>query len=164
MSERTYGFTKSGKPIDDEMIQELADEAERGYRSGQLEGHRRGPGRPPLGDAAKSVESVRLDPDLQVETIRKAVAEGVTVSELIRRALRQYLRSGRRPDHDLTLSRERDRSMRAKGGEVQMATSKSDASKAAKLLANPKTPKAVKSVAASDLAQTKGAKKSTKKK
>lgn len=91
MSERTYGFTKSGKPIDDEMIQELADEAERGYKSGQLERHRRGPGRPPIGDAAKSVESVRLDPDLHVEFIRKAVAEGVTVSEFIRRALSQYL-------------------------------------------------------------------------
>lgn len=37
-----------------------------------------------------------------------------------------------------------------------MATSKSDASKAAKLLANPKTPKVVKSVAGSDLAQAKG--------
>jgi hypothetical protein len=37
-----------------------------------------------------------------------------------------------------------------------MGTSKSDASKAGKLLGNPKTPKAVKSVAASDLAQAKG--------
>jgi hypothetical protein len=37
-----------------------------------------------------------------------------------------------------------------------MATSKSDASKASKLLSNPKTPKNVKSVAGSDLAQTKG--------
>ena len=36
-----------------------------------------------------------------------------------------------------------------------MATSKKDASLASKLLSNPKTPKAVKSVAASDLAQTK---------
>jgi len=36
-----------------------------------------------------------------------------------------------------------------------MATSKQDASKAGKLLANPKTPKPVKSVAASDLAQRK---------
>jgi hypothetical protein len=34
-----------------------------------------------------------------------------------------------------------------------MTTGKSDASKAGKLLANPKTPKGVKSVAASDLAQ-----------
>ncbi len=37
-----------------------------------------------------------------------------------------------------------------------MATSKKDASKAGKLLSNPKTPKNVKSVAGSDLAQAKG--------
>lgn len=36
-----------------------------------------------------------------------------------------------------------------------MPTSKGDASKAGKLLSNPKTPKPVKSVAASDLAQAK---------
>lgn len=40
-----------------------------------------------------------------------------------------------------------------------MGTSKRDASKAAKLLGNPKTPKAVKSVAGSDLAQAKGSSK-----
>jgi hypothetical protein len=38
---------------------------------------------------------------------------------------------------------------------VKAVTSPKDASKAGKLLANPKTPKQVKSVAASDLAQTK---------
>jgi hypothetical protein len=38
-----------------------------------------------------------------------------------------------------------------------MPTSGKDASKAGKLLSNPKTPKAVKSVAASDLAQRKPA-------
>ncbi len=91
MSERIYGFTKSGKPIDNRLIQELADEAEKGYETGQLKEHRRGPGRPALGEAAKSVESVRLDPALQAETAEKAAAEGVTVSEVIRRALRQYL-------------------------------------------------------------------------
>ena len=37
-----------------------------------------------------------------------------------------------------------------------MATGKGDASKAGKLLSNPTTPKNVKSVAASDLAQAKG--------
>lgn len=36
-----------------------------------------------------------------------------------------------------------------------MATSKNDASKAGKLLQSPKTPKSVKSVAASDLVQAK---------
>lgn len=38
---------------------------------------------------------------------------------------------------------------------MTMATSKKDASKAGKLLQNPKTPKTVKSVAGSDLAQSK---------
>ncbi len=88
-----YGHTKSGEPITDEMIERFAEEAERGYEPGQLKGRRRGPGRPPLGDAAKSVESVRLEPELRDEVARRAQTEGVTVSELIRRALRQYLKS-----------------------------------------------------------------------
>ena len=89
----TYGHTTSGEPITDEMIERFVEEAERGYGHGQLKGRRRGPGRPPLGEAAKSVESVRLDPDLRDEVARRAQTEGVTVSELIRRALRQYLKS-----------------------------------------------------------------------
>jgi CRISPR-associated endonuclease/helicase Cas3 len=92
-AKRTYGHTKAGKPIDDEMIEELAAEAERGYEPGQLRGKPRGRGRPPLGDAAKEVESVRLDPDLRGAAAQRAADEGVTVSELIRRALREYLRS-----------------------------------------------------------------------
>ncbi len=91
--QHTYGHTKSGEPITDEMIERFAEEAERGYEPGQLQGRRRGPGRPPLGDAAKSVESVRLEPELRDEVARRAQTEGVTVSELIRRALRQYLKS-----------------------------------------------------------------------
>ena len=91
--ERVYGLTKTGGPITDEMINELADEAERGYEPGQLEGRRRGRGRPPLGEAAKSVESLRLEPALRDDAARQAEAEGITVSELIRRALRQYLKS-----------------------------------------------------------------------
>ena len=43
-----------------------------------------------------------------------------------------------------------------------MTTSKKDASKAAKLLSNPKTTKSVKSVAGSDLAQAKAKGKKTR--
>lgn len=93
MSGRTYGHTDTGKPITDEMIEELAAEAEQGYQPGQLQGRRRGPGRPPLGAAAKSVESVRLEPALQAAAAQRAADEGVTVSEVVRRALREYLRS-----------------------------------------------------------------------
>ena len=93
MGERTCGATKRGEPIDDAMIQELPDEAEHGNKPGQLQNHRRGPGRRPLGRVAKLVEPVRLEPDLQAGEAEKAAAEGVSVSEVIRRALRLYLRS-----------------------------------------------------------------------
>jgi CRISPR-associated endonuclease/helicase Cas3 len=90
---RIYGHTKSGKPIDDEMIETLADEAERGFTAEQLQHRPRGRGRPPLGKAAKTVESVRLDPALRDEAVRRAADEGISVSEVIRRALRAYLQS-----------------------------------------------------------------------
>ena len=93
MTKRVYGHTKTGKPIDDKMVEDLADEAERGYNPAELRAKPRGRGRPPLGDAAKAVESVRLDPDLRNQTATRAAEEGVTVSEIIRRALRKYLRS-----------------------------------------------------------------------
>jgi len=92
-SKRNYGRTKSGKQITDAMIEQFAEEAERGYQPGQLHGRRRGPGRPPLGDAAKAVESVRLEPTLRAEAAQRAKAEGISLSEVIRRALREYLRS-----------------------------------------------------------------------
>ena len=93
MSKRTYGHTKSGKSIDDEMIEGFVDEAERGYDEQPLRDKPRGRGRPPLGEAAKVVESVRLEADLRAEAEERAAVEGVTTSELIRRALREYLRS-----------------------------------------------------------------------
>ena len=93
MPKRIYGHTKSGKPIDDAMIEAFADEAERGFTAEQLRNRPRGRGRPPLGAAAKTVESVRLDPELRDEAARRAADEGITVSEVIRRALRAYLHS-----------------------------------------------------------------------
>ena len=93
MPKRVYGHTKSGKPIDDAMIETLADEAERGFTAEQLRDRPRGRGRPPLGAAAKTVESVRLDPELRDEASRRAADEGITVSAVIRRALRAYLQT-----------------------------------------------------------------------
>jgi len=93
MPERVYGHTKNGELITEQMIEELAEEAERGYEPGQLRSRRRGPGRPPMGGAAKVVDSVRLEPALRAAAAQRAEEEGTTVSEVIRRALRQYLRS-----------------------------------------------------------------------
>ena len=90
---KTYGQTADGREIDDALVSEPAAEAERGYTPEQLAGKPRGRGRPPLGDRAKTVESVRLDPALHAETIKRADTDGVSVSEVVRRALSQYLRS-----------------------------------------------------------------------
>ncbi len=93
MTNRTYGKTKNGQPIDEAMIETLAEEAGRGYEPGQLLEKPRGRGRPPLGAAAKTVESVRLEPSLRAAAENRAAQEGVTTSEVIRRALREYLRN-----------------------------------------------------------------------
>lgn len=91
MTKRTYGHTKSGTPITDELIEELAEEAEAGYDVDEIIGRRGKRGRPRLGAEPSTVESVRLDPDLKERLLRRAEDEGVSASEVIRDALRQHL-------------------------------------------------------------------------
>ncbi|MDQ3499812.1 MAG: ribbon-helix-helix domain-containing protein [Actinomycetota bacterium] len=91
MSKRTYGHTKSGKPIDDGLVEVLADEAEAGYDIDEVVARRGRRGRPPLGSVPSTIESVRLDPELKERLARRAADEGVTVSEIIRDALRHHL-------------------------------------------------------------------------
>ena len=66
--------------------------AERGYDVEALLRRRAG-GRPPLGSAAASVESVRLDPELKSALLIRAAEEHLSVSEVIRRAIGEYLRA-----------------------------------------------------------------------
>ena len=87
-----HGTTADGAPITDEMVEAMADEAERGYDVEEIGRRRRG-GRPPLGSAASSVESVRLGPDLKRDLLLRAAEEHISVSEAIRRAVGQYLRA-----------------------------------------------------------------------
>ncbi len=91
MTKRTYGHTKSGTPIDDDLINELADQATAGYDVEELIARRGKRGRPRLGAAPSTVESVRLDPELKERLARRAEVEGVPVSEVIREALRHHL-------------------------------------------------------------------------
>lgn len=91
MTKRTYGHTSSGTPIDDELINRLAGEAEAGYNAAEIIARRGRRGRPRLGTAASTVESVRLDPELKERLARRAENEGVPVSEVIRAALRHHL-------------------------------------------------------------------------
>jgi hypothetical protein len=91
MTKRTYGHSKSGKVLDDDAIETLADEAETGYDVAEVIARRGQRGRPRLGVAPSTVESVRLDPELKDLLARRAEQEGVPVSEVIRAALRQHL-------------------------------------------------------------------------
>lgn len=90
MPKKTYGKTQSGQPITDQLIAELADKAEAGYDVDEM--LRRRGGRPPMGSSAASVESVRLDPELSEALREQAQKEGRTNSDVIREALRKYLR------------------------------------------------------------------------
>ena len=85
-----YGHTKSARPITDEEVEKLATEAEAGYDVEQLTARRNKRGRPTIGNAPSSVESVRLDPELRRQLLKRAGADRTTPSELIREALRRY--------------------------------------------------------------------------
>ncbi len=87
-----HGRHKDGTPITDTDIRAMADEAEQGYNVDALVHRRRG-GRPPLGSAAASVEPVRLDPELKRALLLRADQEHVSVSEVIRRAIGEYLQA-----------------------------------------------------------------------
>jgi len=92
MMPKAHGTKKDGTPITDEMIDAMAVEAERGYDVEAIL-HRRPGGRPPMGSSPASVESVRLDPELKRDLLLRAADEGVSVSELIRKALREYVQA-----------------------------------------------------------------------
>ena len=89
---QSYGRTASGKAITDELVEELANKAESGYDVDET--LRRRGGRPPIGSAAASVESVRLDPELRQALAQRAERDHETTSSVIRKALRKYLQVG----------------------------------------------------------------------
>ena len=89
MARKTHGKTASGVPITDEPVAALVEKAEAGYDVDEI--LRRHGGRPPLGSAAASVESVRLDPELREALLGRAQHDQETTSEVIRKALRMYL-------------------------------------------------------------------------
>jgi predicted DNA-binding protein len=91
--DRVFGHTRSGKPITDKEIEVLAAEAEAGYDVDTLLVRRAKRGRPTLGSAPASVESVRLDPEMRDQLLERAKAEGTTTSEVIREALRRFLKA-----------------------------------------------------------------------
>lgn len=92
MKKKTHGTTASGKAITDELVEELAGKAEAGYDVDET--LRRRGGRPPIGSAAASVESVRLDPELREALAQRAERDQETPFSVIREALRKYFQVG----------------------------------------------------------------------
>lgn len=82
------GRTSGGVPVSDDLVEQLADEAEAGYDVPTL--RRRG-GRPPLGSGPAEVVPVRIDPELRAALAARADADATTASEVIRQALRAWL-------------------------------------------------------------------------
>lgn len=79
--------TINGIPVTDEMIQALADEAERGYDVEAL----RKRGRKPKGDGPARVVPVRLDDTLLEALDAQAEREHASRSDVIRAAIRAYV-------------------------------------------------------------------------
>ena len=90
---KVYGHTRSGRPITESDVEDLVAEAEAGYDIEQLIARRGKRGRPALGSAPANVESVRLDPELQQQLVARAREQGTTTSDVIREALRRFLRA-----------------------------------------------------------------------
>jgi hypothetical protein len=89
MARKTYGKTRSGKPITEDLVAEFGQKAEAGFDAEEIV-RRRG-GRRPMGTAAATVESVRLDPELREALAERARRDHESTSAVIRAALRRYL-------------------------------------------------------------------------
>lgn len=88
---KSHGHSKSGVELTPDVLERMSEEAEAGLEVSKL---RRRPGRPPMGSAAAEAMPVRLDPELRRALDERAEADKTTSSEVIREALRQYLKTG----------------------------------------------------------------------
>jgi hypothetical protein len=86
-----YGRSKAGVELTDDVLQRMAEEAEAGLDIAKL---RRRPGRPAMGSGPADTVPVRLDPELRKAVDDRAAADQTTASEVIREALRRYLKAG----------------------------------------------------------------------
>ena len=92
MADKTsYGRTKAGIELTEDVLDRMANEAETGLDVTKL---RRRPGRPAMGSGPADTLPVRLDPELRKAVDARAAAEHTTASDVVREALRQYLKAG----------------------------------------------------------------------
>lgn len=85
----SLGRSKAGVELTGDVLDAMADEAEAGLDVPKL---RRRPGRPAMGSAPAESLPVRLDPQLRKALDERAAVDGTTVSDIVREALRRYLK------------------------------------------------------------------------
>lgn len=83
--------TKSGNPLAAQRSEKLAGEAEEGYDLSKAKRVRAQPGRPSLEEGVSPRISYRVGRGLYRQAKKKAEAEGRTVSEVAREALKRYV-------------------------------------------------------------------------
>jgi hypothetical protein len=86
---KSHGRSKTGVDLTDEVLEQMAAEAEAGLDGIKL---RRRPGRPAMGSGPADALPVRLDPELRQALDDRAAAEHTTASDVVREALRRYLK------------------------------------------------------------------------
>lgn len=86
---KSYGRTKAGVELTDEVLDRMATEAEDGLDITKL---RRRPGRPAMGSGPAESFPVRLDPELRQALDKRAAADHRSASDVVREALREFLK------------------------------------------------------------------------
>ncbi|MDA8043917.1 MAG: ribbon-helix-helix domain-containing protein [Actinomycetota bacterium] len=86
---KAYGRSKAGVELTEEVLQQMAEEAEAGLDVSKL---RRRPGRPSMGSSPADTFPVRLEPELRKAVDDRAAKDHTTASDVVREALREYLR------------------------------------------------------------------------
>lgn len=86
---KTRVRSKARVELTDGVLDRMAEEAEKGLDITKL--HRR-PGRPAMGSGPADSFPVRLEPELRDALDERAAADDTTASEVVREALRRYLK------------------------------------------------------------------------
>ena len=86
---KSHGRSKAGVELTDEVLDKMAKEAEDGLDITKL---RRRPGRPAMGSGPADSVPVRLEPELRKALDERASADNTTASDVVREALRRYLK------------------------------------------------------------------------
>ncbi len=86
---RNHGRSMAGFELTDDVLERMAAEAEAGLDPTKL---RRRPCRPTMGSEPAETLPVRLDPELRKALDERAAAEDTTASDVVRQALRRYLK------------------------------------------------------------------------